>query len=58
MRYAVTLAAVFGFLLCITVELVYRFQHPELTETQLFLRYWQWYVGAIVCAVLLKVAPE
>src|ERR1051325_2683881 len=30
------------------INLVYRFRHPSLTETQLFLANWHWYLVALV----------
>lgn len=42
-------------LLLLFATLVYRFRNPELTETQLFLKHWTWYV-VIVCLLLIAKA--
>jgi hypothetical protein len=40
-------------LVALAIALVVRFTHPELTETQLFLEYWPyWLLGAFVLLVL------
>ena len=41
-----------AFVTLVYVQIIERFTHPQLTETQMFLNYWPWWLVTIVFALI------